>query len=554
MLRQTLQQPFSSKLKSDDVDKLEQVKGYHQRTKHSLQEYAAGPDGLDWDDQPEAFRWFDGTPKFQLPLVADKLTATFSQVFRSEETNAHTINKESIAALFELSLGLSAWKQSGDAKWALRCNPSSGNLHPTEGYAVLPQTEDIPAGVYHYLSRDHTLEQRCQVDNFALPDHCFLVGLSSIHWREAWKYGERAYRYCQLDVGHAIACMGYAAACLGWNVSVLDHWSDEEIASLLGLNHATSFTDAEKEHSDVLLLIDSSDTPAADINIETLLSVASEAKWQGKANKLSPLHGYDWPIIDVVSEACTKPGTQRSVTEDINFPPPLSTDSEALAATIIRQRRSAQAFDGTTTMPVDTFYKMMDAVLPRNDTLPWSTLNSIGHLHLIIFVHRIKGLNPGLYLLGRKPGSLDFLKAQMPREEFKWKKPDDCPEHIPLYCLAKANGQRLAGTLSCHQGIAAQSCFSLGMLAEFEDALEEPWHYRQLYWEAGTLGQVLYLEAEAAGVRGTGIGCYFDDDLHGVLGISTAKLQSLYHFTVGVPIVDARLTTLAPYSHLEESQ
>ena len=39
-----------------------------------------------------------------------------------------------------------------------------------------------------------------------------LVGLSSIHWREAWKYGERAFRYCQHDVGHALAAIGIAAA------------------------------------------------------------------------------------------------------------------------------------------------------------------------------------------------------------------------------------------------------------------------------------------------------------------------------------------------------
>src|SRR5437660_12483691 len=39
----------------------------------------------------------------------------------------------------------------------------------------------------------------------AFPEDSFLVGLSSIHWREAWKYGERAFRYCQHDVGHALA-------------------------------------------------------------------------------------------------------------------------------------------------------------------------------------------------------------------------------------------------------------------------------------------------------------------------------------------------------------
>ena len=34
-------------------------------------------------------------------------------------------------------MGLSAWKAYGGNRWALRCNPSSGNLHPTEGYLLL---------------------------------------------------------------------------------------------------------------------------------------------------------------------------------------------------------------------------------------------------------------------------------------------------------------------------------------------------------------------------------------------------------------------------------
>jgi hypothetical protein len=58
---------------------------------------------------------------------------------------------------------------------------------------------------------------------------------------------------------------------------------------------------------------------------------------------------------------------------------------------------------------------------------------------------------------------------------------------------------------------------------------------------------VLYLEAEAAGVRGTGIGCFFDDGMHGLLGLKDARYQSLYHFTVGGPLEDTRLTTLPAY-------
>jgi len=33
-----------------------------------------------------------------------------------------------------------------------------------------------------------------------------------------------------------------------------------------------------------------------------------------------------------------------------------------------------------------------------------------------------------------------------------------------------------------------------------------PWWYRRLFWEAGVLGQVLYLERRPPVVRGTGIG------------------------------------------------
>jgi hypothetical protein len=108
--------------------------------------------------------------------------------------------------------------------------------------------------------------------------------------------------------------------------------------------------------------------------------------------------------------------------------------------------------------------------------------------------------------------------------------------------------------LSCHQDIAADGAFSVGMLAEYEDTLAHaPWAYRSLFWETGMIGQVLYLEAEAAGVRGTGIGCYFDDPVHELLGLRTRAFQSLYHFTVGGALEDTRLQTLPPYAHLNRT-
>jgi hypothetical protein len=118
-----------------------------------------------------------------------------------------------------------------------------------------------------------------------------------------------------------------------------------------------------------------------------------------------------------------------------------------------------------------------------------------------------------------------------------------------LYLLRVGNYQSLAAQLSCGQDIAGQGAFSLAMLAEYQDALARygaPF-YRNLFWEAGMVGQILYLEAEAAAVRATGIGCYFDDPVHRAFGIASRAWQSLYHLSIGGAVEDARLTTLPAY-------
>jgi nitroreductase len=109
--------------------------------------------------------------------------------------------------------------------------------------------------------------------------------------------------------------------------------------------------------------------------------------------------------------------------------------------------------------------------------------------------------------------------------------------------------------LSCHQDIAGHSAFAVAMIAPYEHLLRQgAHHYRRLYWECGMIGQVLYLAAEAHGLRGTGIGCFFDDEVHRLLGIQDKSYQALYHFTVGHPIEDDRLSILPAYHHIDMSR
>jgi hypothetical protein len=215
------------------------------------------------------------------------------------------------------------------------------------------------------------------------------------------------------------------------------------------------------------------------------------------------------------------------------------------AARIFRQRRSAVSFDGVTRIDAEAFFAMLDATLPRPGAPPWSAWPWPAAVHLAILVHRVDGLDPGLYMLVRTADALDTLKASL-RPEWMWRKVG--PPELPLYLLIPYDLRAVAQQVCCHQEIAADSCFALGMLARYEIALPEPWRYRTLYWECGMIGQVLYLEAEAAGIRATGIGCYFDDEMHALLGLEGRAWQSLYHFTAGGAVEDARLTTRAPYA------
>jgi hypothetical protein len=76
--------------------------------------------------------------------------------------------------------------------------------------------------------------------------------------------------------------------------------------------------------------------------------------------------------------------------------------------------------------------------------------------------------------------------------------------------------------------------------------------YPRLFWECGLVGQVLYLEAEALRLRATGIGCFYDDGVHAILGLRDRAWQSLYHFTVGGAVYDPRIAQEPAYAETRE--
>lgn len=559
---------------------VDQVIRYHVQTKHHFNRYSRSLGYLDWANQPDPFRRFEGAQLISLPLLQpdeEPLSPGYDAIYERGAVSCQPLTVRTFSRFFEYALALSAWKKAGESEWALRSNPSSGNLHPTEGYVVIPQIEGLglTPGLYHYAPKEHGLELRAEFPAESVvrllapfPSGAFLFGLTSVHWREAWKYGERAFRYCNHDVGHAIGSARFAASTLGWNMALLDGVEQCTLGKLLGTDRQEDFGEAEREHPDCLAVIWPSECVKPEkiyIQLFVDLNAVNDlgaGLWHGKANRLSGEHGVQWDIIDEAAEASWK----HSLGQDlIAFSQPLQSKNvlmtshpRLVAGQIIRQRRSAVAFDGRTSISAGTFFRMMQRVMPWADRpqlerpMPWDVWPYDPAIHLMIFVHRVEGLAPGLYFLVRDSRQLAFIQQAM-NPELTWTIAPGCPDGLPLYWLLEGDARKLAAQVSCHQDIAGDSAFSFGMLAEFEGSLRGrgAWWYPRMFWEAGLLGQVLYLEAEAAGVRATGIGCFFDDPVHEIVELRTLALQSLYHFTIGGAVEDRRLQTLPPYHHLQ---
>jgi hypothetical protein len=162
----------------DPENLIAQVLKYHNQTKHFFTNYARGPHGLDWANQPNPFRRYVSSPLLSLlhfPVENNQDSTSVSAPLYHSLFNSlpspKPISKSSISQLFYDSLALSAWKTTGFSTWSLRVNPSSGNLHPTEAYIISPAVDSVcdSAFVAHYAPKEHSLELRAKIPDTFLP-------------------------------------------------------------------------------------------------------------------------------------------------------------------------------------------------------------------------------------------------------------------------------------------------------------------------------------------------------------------------------------------------
>ena len=140
----------------------------------------------------------------------------------------------------------------------LRGVPSGGALYPLELYVAAFRVDGLPAGIYHYNVEAHSLELVREgpfdaefgravfyEDMFKTVSAAFVI--TGVPKRSAFKYGERAYRFINLEAGHVGQNICMTATALGLGCLMVGGFYDDDIDSLVGvdgLNELTLYTAA----------------------------------------------------------------------------------------------------------------------------------------------------------------------------------------------------------------------------------------------------------------------------------------------------------------------
>ena len=486
---------------------------YHEATKHSVESLRRTQHALDWENMPDPFRHYEGAPVLDLPADPPMPDVAALAVLAGDSgTTPASEGTTFLSQLLFYSAAISASKRvpSTGSKYALRVNPSSGNLHPTEFHFVTKSLKGWRDGLYHYRPSSHTAEQR------ALGGIEWDVGgnsaqisflLTSIAWREAWKYGERAYRYCLLDIGHAWQALALAARAMGCESVAVGQFADDAVAKSCRLE--------ADEWPMLIVQLRGPTIPLGPPDVNGTI-------WHGgQANQLSS-EIVRYPGIEAVhyatmfdNSACRSfyvADACATGSGEIVLPAPAT--SQRGFGEVVRMRRSALDFQGgSRTISL----AQLSAILGAASAPTSGDFVNTGDIQLYLYVHRVEGLTPGVYRLWPERNALERIKG--------------------------GDQQVAAAGLSLGQELAANACVAFSMIANLDLAARAYGErgYRYAHFQAGAVGHRLYLAAEALGLGGTGIGAFYDEQVHRYLNLSPEQGQVVYHFAIGYPLPDLRI-------------
>ncbi|MDQ1144731.1 SagB-type dehydrogenase family enzyme [Bacillus sp. SORGH_AS 510] len=204
---------------------------------------------VDWEDAPLPYKLYRGLP--EIPLTGDVPLTLNKREAQAEPSLAE------LGQFLWYVYGLTQYAQSAfndgtEEKASVRYTqllrrfvPSGGALYPNELYVYI-KLEEVPEGIYHYDVSHHRLIllRKGNYDSYlsrSLGNSCDLsdcfctVFISTVFWKNYYKYNNFSYRLQGLDAGVVIGQALEVADQIGFSSRVCYQFLDRSINHLLGL-------------------------------------------------------------------------------------------------------------------------------------------------------------------------------------------------------------------------------------------------------------------------------------------------------------------------------
>lgn len=211
-------------------------------TKYTPESLPGG--SLNWSTKPETYKTYPAAKKFELPEPQKPLINFFLELLLKRrsirEFSPRHMQLHHLSYLLWASTGLQREEQGHE----FRTVPSAGALYPVETYIVANKVENLPAGVYHYAIREHSLEEirsgylGFQLQEAALGQDMCANAQAVFIWtavfpRSTWKYDQRAYRYVYVDAGHIAQNLALAAVSTRMGSCQIGAFFDDKVNAII---------------------------------------------------------------------------------------------------------------------------------------------------------------------------------------------------------------------------------------------------------------------------------------------------------------------------------
>lgn len=493
---------------------------YHERTKYDPETIASKNQQLDWSQQPDPFKEYKIGTNFKLkPYLKSNPNS------EEEPGEGRRLSK-----LLLCSYGLTAKIQTMTGNHYLRSAPSAGGLYPAEVYLISRGTPLLPAGLYNYQAKTHSLVQFWDSRVWpTLQEACFwhpaleasklAIAVTAVFFRSAWRYQDRAYRRIFLDAGHLLGNLELASAMNNYRAHLIGGFVDEAIDRML-------YIDSQQEGA--IAIIGLADLLDMEQNLprwRTALPSATQTEYPKieDGELLAYLHNASKINSDTSGTGGWKLVEPEGIIEDkYNFPfcTKVSTvipsimwgkDLDVLENTILK-RRSTRAYTGEA-LTLRELLALLDFTYQPHHYINQGLDNypdyfDLSLIETFIAVSGVDGLEEGCYYYAPLAQELRQVRFKNFRKELHY------------LCLGQNLG-RDAGAVLFHTADLQKA------VAKYGDRV-----YRYLHLDAGHLGQRLNLAAIRLKLGVSGIGGFFDDRVNEVLGIP-ADEAVVYITTLG---------------------